>query len=59
MSHVKTFDGLEYDFEAAPCGYDLVEVGLNDFLFYFVYTLNTKSTILIMKFEVKANIEFC
>ena len=26
MSHVKTFDGLEYDFEAAPCGYDLVEV---------------------------------
>ncbi|XP_052224799.1 SCO-spondin-like [Dreissena polymorpha] len=25
MSHVKTFDGLEYEFEAAPCTYDLVQ----------------------------------
>ena len=26
MSHVKTFDGKVYDFEAAPCGYNLVVV---------------------------------
>ncbi|KAH3783096.1 hypothetical protein DPMN_161024 [Dreissena polymorpha] len=30
MSHVKTFDGLEYEFEAAPCTYDLVQVRMRE-----------------------------
>jgi len=28
MSHVSTFDGLEYEFEASKCGYALIQVSL-------------------------------
>ena len=28
---MKTFDGLMYDFEASPCGYNLIEVCNNTY----------------------------